>query len=443
MLKSIEIKKFRNLSKVKLKELTDVNILTGENGSGKSQVLQYIISCRDDIVLLKDGLNNKYSSEITIILDKITDLHLSKLDYEDLVSFLPVLKRYYQTNGVERGGLDKLIKICKLVYKLSKYDGVKIFLMDEPETHLHPKLQKDISRLCGVLAVNLKVQFIIETHSPFVISEAASLVDYQEKQSRNYKAEFYPSQKVYFMKNGKLTDKNGVAKVKGQYGYWGSKVNSIAGKMLGAGLMDLVAKAKFDLNDNSPYLVFCEGQGKDEDEKFYNSIFQNHSPRALFVSSRGTSQLESTFELLRQIRAGLAANFKILMVRDRDHEFCSEKEITSYQKNKPGVKVLRRRAIECYMYNSEVVRVLYSSLGKKCELSLLNRLDKLHDQIQKEAENGVRGDSYKNRLKKSFTEAISDLELADSFYSNLNLNIAKLIEPKTTIYKELERIIFG
>jgi predicted ATPase len=444
MLRSLEIQSFHSLKNLYLRELTDVNILTGENGSGKSLVLKYLLNHYENCALLRDGLSYTEYDEQSVILDKISTIDLVSEDYWELVEFLPELEGYYKSrSGVERGGLDKLIKICKAVYKLHKYKGIKLFLIDEPETHLHPKLQKDVVKLLGKLAAHLKIQFFVETHSPFVISESAILVDFQEKQSRNYRSRFYPGQKVYFMKNGKISDKNGVSGIKGEYGYWGSKVNTIAGKMLGAGLMDLVSKADFDLSINSPYLVFCEGQGRDEDEKFYNIVFQNRLPRVLFVSSRGSSQLESTFQLLRQIRSGLAANFKLLMLRDRDHEFVDHQAILEYQKSRTGVKVLHRRAIECYIYNSETARLLYQKYNQVCDPHFLKKLDKLNQQIQKEAETGVKGDDYKTRLKNSFYEAIANLDLDSQGYDDLIEQIATLINPDTEVYKELGQLIFG
>jgi predicted ATPase len=443
MLRSLEIHSFHSLKNLFLRELTDVNILTGENGSGKSQVLKYILNHYKDSAMIRDGLSYTENDKYSVILDKISTIDLEPEDYWELVEFLPELENYYKSSNVERGGLDKLIKMCKSIYKLHKHKGITLFLIDEPEIHLHPKLQKDVAKLLGKLATNLQIQFFVETHSPFLISEAAALVDFQEKQSRNYRSRFYPSQKVYFMKNGKISDKNGVAGFKGEFGYWGSKVNTIAGRMLGAGLMDLVAKAEFDLNQESPYLVFCEGQGRDEDEKFYNIVFQNRIPRVLFVSSRGSSQLESTFQLLRQIRSGLAANFKLLMVRDRDHEFMDQQAILDYQKPRTGVKVLHRRAVECYIYNSETARLLYQKYNQLCDPHFLKKLDKLNEQIQKEAEMGVKGDDYKNRLKNSFYEAIANLDLDSQGYDDLIEQIATLINPDTEVYKELEQVIFG
>ena len=57
-----------------------------------------------------------------------------------------------------------------------RYDLEGIVLIDEIETHLHVELQKDILPILTELFPNL--QFIISTHSPFVLSSAKNAVIY-------------------------------------------------------------------------------------------------------------------------------------------------------------------------------------------------------------------------------------------------------------------------
>lgn len=57
-----------------------------------------------------------------------------------------------------------------------RYDLEGIVLIDEIETHLHVELQKDVLPILTELFPNL--QFIISTHSPFVISSAENAVIY-------------------------------------------------------------------------------------------------------------------------------------------------------------------------------------------------------------------------------------------------------------------------
>lgn len=67
------------------------------------------------------------------------------------------------------GGLMALIQAAWQVFLFTKaYGEVAVVLMDEPENHLHPSLQRDF--LGNLVRAFPKVQFVVATHSPFVIT---------------------------------------------------------------------------------------------------------------------------------------------------------------------------------------------------------------------------------------------------------------------------------
>ncbi len=425
------------LTNLKLQQLTMINYLVGENGSGKSLILKYILENNRNSILIKDFSNNQNSK--TLSLETLEKIQLENNDYTKLIRILPEIANFYDHAGPERGGLDKLIKLCKLIYQLKTEQNISIFLIEEPETHLHPKLQKIIPTLLYKLSNGLKIQFFVETHSPFVIVGGTQINANPEAIET---VKLSPIQKVYFIKNGRIADKNGDYSEKAKYGYWGSKVSSLAAKMLGTGLPDFINSLQPQYTPDCPVLVLCEGQGSDEDERIYNTVFDNYFPKALFVSSRGTGQLDASFQLLREVKKGLSANFKMLMLRDRDHEFATQEDIVKYQHSRPGVKVLRRRAIECYLYNSEILKLIYKLQKQTLNQSFIQEMDDLSQNIQLEAENGIKGDDYKQRLRDTFLHLISPLKLSSDFYLDLNINLAKLITKETQIYQELESVIF-
>lgn len=57
-----------------------------------------------------------------------------------------------------------------------KFDMQGIVLIDEIETHLHLELQKIILKLLTTVFPN--IQFIITTHSPFILSSLENTVVY-------------------------------------------------------------------------------------------------------------------------------------------------------------------------------------------------------------------------------------------------------------------------
>lgn len=72
--------------------------------------------------------------------------------------------------------VDIIIRMEKKTGKNFKFDMQGIVLIDEIETHLHLELQKRILKLLTTVFPN--VQFIITTHSPFILSSLGNTVIY-------------------------------------------------------------------------------------------------------------------------------------------------------------------------------------------------------------------------------------------------------------------------
>ncbi len=66
------------------------------------------------------------------------------------------------------GGIAALVDIAWQIYMRSRTDATFTVLMDEPENHLHPRLQRSV--LPGLLAAFPQAQFIVSTHNPFVVT---------------------------------------------------------------------------------------------------------------------------------------------------------------------------------------------------------------------------------------------------------------------------------
>jgi hypothetical protein len=66
------------------------------------------------------------------------------------------------------GGIMTLIDVAWRIYMFSRDKSEFVVLMDEPENHLHPSMQRSLMK--RLLAAFPKAQFIIATHSPFMVS---------------------------------------------------------------------------------------------------------------------------------------------------------------------------------------------------------------------------------------------------------------------------------
>ncbi|TDP42025.1 AAA family ATPase [Nocardia ignorata] len=80
------------------------------------------------------------------------------------------------------GGLSAIIEISWQIFLKSRTESAFTVLLDEPENHLHPSLQREI--LPSLLRAFPSVQFIVATHSPFVVTatpdSAVYAFDYNE-----------------------------------------------------------------------------------------------------------------------------------------------------------------------------------------------------------------------------------------------------------------------
>lgn len=66
------------------------------------------------------------------------------------------------------GGMAALIDIAWRIYMRSRLDETFTVLIDEPENHLHPSLQRAL--LPGLIKAFPQAQFIAATHNPFVVT---------------------------------------------------------------------------------------------------------------------------------------------------------------------------------------------------------------------------------------------------------------------------------
>ena len=72
--------------------------------------------------------------------------------------------------------LDLMIRMVKKKGRIFEFDLPGIVLIDEIETHLHLELQKQIMHILTCLFPN--IQFIVSTHSPFVLNSLDNVVIY-------------------------------------------------------------------------------------------------------------------------------------------------------------------------------------------------------------------------------------------------------------------------
>lgn len=159
-----------------------------------------------------------------------------------------------------------------------------LFIIEEPENNLHPKLQKEIPTFLNDVykSIDPKVRknmfFFISTHSPFIISSSAN----------------YENQKVYPLENGTPLMINfqtlSWTPVHNSKGYSGSECAYVVSKMLGADITDIGYPENYCiLEEHSLQIILDDARNK--------GIIKNIQ----FVSTSGVTKSLSLSEKINEL----------------------------------------------------------------------------------------------------------------------------------------------
>ena len=117
-----------------------------------------------------------------------------KLGFESISVVVPEVMLCTKTGtfpiDAVSGGISSIIDITWQLYMFADREESFIALIDEPENHLHPELQK--SFLGNLIQAFPNVQFIVVTHNPFMITS--------QKDSNVYVLDYDEYHKVYSYK---------------------------------------------------------------------------------------------------------------------------------------------------------------------------------------------------------------------------------------------------
>jgi AAA15 family ATPase/GTPase len=301
----------------------------------------------------------------------------------------------------------------------SEYYPDAVYCIDEPEAHMHTKLQGKVLKELYSLTPH-QSQLWVSTHSIGMLQEAKDL---ECK---------YPGTVIFLDFDGKDFDNDEIIRP--------SIINkAILDKFYELAFGDF---AKLMLPKR---LIFCEGDTngktrKDFDKTIFTTIFLDKYPDAFFISAKSCSELENIETSLGEIMTKLLANTEIIKIIDRDDR--SNAEVSELHSK--GIKVLSRRSIESYLLDDEIISKLcikYNNADKYADclaakqLALQSSINRNNppDDIK-----SARGDIY-NSLRSilSLTQCGNN---ADAF---LRDTIAPLVTQETEVYMQLENEIFG
>lgn len=306
---------------------------------------------------------------------------------------------YKNLSGGERAAFDLLLD---MFIKREEYDDT-VFCIDEPETHISPRIQ---ARLLEELfhLLNEKSQLWIATHAIGMMRKAMEL----EK--------LHPDEVVFLDFGGRDFDtRQSITPTTPNREFW-ERTHEIALD----DLSELIAPSR---------IILCESRiGFDAD--CYNQIFGDHFPDTKFISAGGKKELE----LYVPVAKAIAKGAECFRLRDRDD--LTDTRIAELREE--GIRVLRRGSIEDYLLSDEILKVMCDSLRADSGNIPTDGEAQLIETREGFADGKAAASSIRQKISRWGVPNIGDGK--DDFLRN---TVAPCIKPETQIYKELREIIFG
>jgi len=322
---------------------------------------------------------------------------------------------YKNLSAGEKSAFDLLLD---LIIK-SKYYSNTIFCIDEPEAHMHTRLQsKLLAELYRLIPEHS--QLWISTHSIGMLKEAEDL------ETKN------PDTVTFLDFDNRDFDSEEIITP--------TKINkSIWNRFFELALSD------FSKLISPRQIVFCEGtqQGRkcqNFDAQIYSKIFEEKYHDTTFVSIGSCNEIEDIENQSIKLVSNILKSSKIIKFVDRDDK--SEAEVAELLTK--GIKTLEKRHIENYLLDDEIIIKLCTKHEQedKFEICLIAKQDAIKDSVENRSNPS---DDIKSASGKIYIELKRILNLTqcgNNTISFLRDTMTPLITEDTEIYKNLERQMF-
>ena len=317
---------------------------------------------------------------------------------------------YENLSSGEKAALDLILDI--IVAKLEFNDTV--FCIDEPEAHMHTKLQGPLLEQLYKL-IPEHSQLWIATHSIGMVRKAQDLWNDNPDS-------------VVFLNFGDETldfdDDATITPTNPDPDLWARTYEIALGD-----LAELVAPKR---------IVLCESTDFDAD--CYNKIFGVHYPETRFIPIGNNEDVEKADTLLIPVIQAVAEGAEILRLRDRD-----EADDVEIEENKvKGIRTLLRRNIESYLLDNEVLTKFYE------KRQILDKLQDLLDVRQAALNDSIAKSKPDDDLKPTAQKvhmaarkALRPFPIGNRKSSFMKNHLAPCIRSGMNVYDELHEAIFG
>ncbi len=373
---------------------------------------------KKNVKTLREELIGKIQNSLANIFD---DLNLSSIGNplsNGSFYFEKGISKDFHYKNLSAGEKSVFDLVLDIIMKANYYSDA-VFCIDEPEVHMHTKLQAKVLKELFNL-VPTSSQLWVSTHSIGMLKQA------EEIEKAN------PGTVVFLDFNDKDFDTSEIIKP------------TIIDKAIWDKFFEL-AFAEFSQLIAPKTIVFCEGtpegrKYKNFDAQIYSKIFWNRYHDTKFISIGSCSEIEKIDNPAITVVNNILNSSKILKFVDRDDK--SSEEVAELLDK--GIKTSKRRHIECYLLDDEIIGKLCDSEGKP---ELLEKcLQAKHDALQDSRDRGKPRDDIKSASGTIYTKLKEILSLTgcgNNKCAFLRDTIAELVTEETNIYKELEKEIFG
>ena len=315
---------------------------------------------------------------------------------------------YENLSSGEKAALDMILDI--IVAKSEFNDTV--FCIDEPEAHIHTKLQGPLlKQLYDLIPENS--QLWIATHSIGMVRKAQDL--WRDNPDS-----------VVFLNFGdeklNFDDEATIKPTDPDPDLWGRTYEIALGDMA-------------ELLVTSEQFIFCEGENFDE--LCYNKIFASRYPETRFFSVGGKG---SVIKVVKALRGKIAKGVKVIGVVDRDRSTPNDIE----RNREEGIRTLECGEIEDYLLHDDVLTQLCVSQGKPDKVK---EFLQAKDEKTKEVINDDRIHDKRRPIIQRIQEQAEIIlglshsgDTVESFMTDI---LVPLIKPCMPVYERLHNHIFG
>jgi len=325
---------------------------------------------------------------------------------------------YKNLSGGEKAAFDLLLDF---IVKRTTYDDT-VFCIDEPETHMHTRLQASLLQELFDL-IPEKCQLWIATHSIGMMRRARDLQE--ENPDKVVFIDFFDQdfdQPVTLQP--KQVDR----------AFWANTLSVALDD-----LAHLVAPKRVVLCEGRP--ARAVGDDKAEfDAKCYRKIFNAEFADTDFFSVGNASEVQAdTLQVGKTIQA-LVSGTNVVRLVDRDDR--SEQEI--FQLGVSGVRVLSRRNLEAYLLDDSVLQALCVTLGHSDKM--VDVLEAKQRAIAASVARGNAVDDVKSAAGDTYTAVKRILALSgcgNNTEAFMRDTLAPLFKPGLAAYDALKCDIFG